>query len=373
MIASLVLSAALALGSYAVPAGLSSAVAEPAAAAPNTIAGQPLAADDYVATVVEAWHDTPVYVSPQSGALSPEDADQLVRRIDGWRDDVHIAVLPAIALGSSPGGSDPERARAFIAAAADALGPDGVYVVAFGGVGTYGAAVGTHDEVGPIMARQVEKHTLGQLDQTLNGVLDELGAPRSEDDGGMPWGWVGLGIAVVAVGGVGVLLWRRRSGLRQTRDSGEVWAGPAPYRPSFRVQADEHDTVEERAALAREDVTRLGERIDDEDLPTTDPAVAAHVQAGLDAYHDASRRVDALTTDDELRQLKETTDYARWQLDCARARLDGVAPPPRRATCFIDPEHGRSVADWSWAPPGGVERPVPVCHDCLTRMSGGES
>lgn len=352
MIASLVLSVALVLGSYAAPQA---------------------AADDYVATVAEAWQESPVHVSPQSGALSEEDAKQLEQRIDGWRDDVHIAVLPAIALSSSPGTSDPERARSFIEAVADAFGEDGVYVVAFGGVGTYGAAVGTDDDIGPIMARQVQEHTLGQLDQTLNGALDELGAPESEDSGGAPWGWIGLGIALLAAGGVGVLLWRRRSGTRQARASGEVWAGPASYRPSFRVQADEHDTVEERAALAREDVTRLGERIDTEDLPATDPAVAAHVQAGLDAYYDASRRVDELTTDEELRQLKETTDYARWQLDCARARLDGVAPPPRRTVCFIDPEHGMSVADWSWAPPGGVERPVPVCHECLTRMSGGES
>ncbi|WP_157551038.1 hypothetical protein [Nocardioides jensenii] len=358
MIASLALTAALAL----MPVGVGAPVV-PQAHPP---------ADDYVATVAQAWADDPVHLSPQSGALSREDAEQLSARIDGWRDDVHIAVLPALALRSEPGSSDPERARAFLEAAADAFGPDGVYVVAFGGVGTYGAAIGTDDQVGPIVADQVASHTLGQLDQILDGILDDLGAP--EESGGFPWWWLGLGVGVTALAGCGLLLWRRRSGdTRTTRPSGEVWAGPAPYRPSFDVQPDEHDTVEERAALAREDVTRLGERIDKDDLPTTDPAVAAHVQAGLDAYYDASRRVDALSTDDELRQLKEITDYARWQLDCARARLDGVAPPARRVACFVDPEHGMSVADWAWAPPGGVERPVPVCRACLNRMSGGES
>ncbi|KRF20949.1 hypothetical protein ASG90_00570 [Nocardioides sp. Soil797] len=361
MIASLVLSVALAFGSYAAP----------------------VAADDYVTTVADAWAESPVHVSPHAGALAKEDAEQLRERIEGWRDDVHIAVLPAVALSSSPGHSDPERARAFIEAVAATFGRDGVYIVAFGGVGTYGAAVGTDDRVGPILAQQVEEHTLGQLDQTLNGTLDELGAPEKEGDGGLRWGWIVLVVALVGLAGVGVLLWRRSGNAkggrargttrRRERASGEVWAGPAAYRPSFDVQPDEHDTVEERAALAREDATRLGERIDAEDLPTTDPAVAAHVQAGLDAYYDASRRVDTLTTDDELRQLQEITDHARWQLDCARARLDGVPPPPRRNACFVDPEHGMSVADWSWAPPGGVERPVPVCRNCLTRMSGGES
>ncbi len=124
--------------------------------------------------------------------------------------------------------------------------------------------------------------------------------------------------AAVATGAIlGWPRWRRRpSGAPPARP------GPAPadYRPSFPTYGDQQDTVEDRAALAREDVTRLGEELDAADPPLTDPAVAAHVQAALDAYADASRRVDALTTDDELRQLGQVTEYARWQLACARGR-----------------------------------------------------
>ncbi|MET1059360.1 MAG: hypothetical protein ABWX84_07170 [Nocardioides sp.] len=334
---------------------------------PSTASAAP-AADDYLDTVVAAWRDDPVYVSPDTGALGAEDADRLRERIDGWRDDVHIAVLPALALREVPGGgSEPDRARMHLEQLAGAYGSDGVYVVAFGGIGTYGAAIGTADDVGQIVADQVADHTLGQLDQTLDGILDDLGAPEAEGDG-FPWLLLVAGAALLAVLATAIV-WRRRA-RPVVRPSGETWAGPAEYRPSFDVQPDEHDTVAERAALAREDVTRLGEQIDREDLPATDPAVAAHVQAGLDAYYDASRRVDTLTTDDELRQIAEVTDYARWQLASARARLDGTPAPPRRAPCFVDPDHGMSVADWSWAPPGGVERPVPVCRACLARMSG---
>ena len=130
--------------------------------------------------------------------------------------------------------------------------------------------------------------------------------------------------------------------------------------------------MEDRAALAREDVTRLGEELDAADPPLADPAVAAHVQPALDAYADASRRVDSLTRDEELRQLAQVTEYARWQLGCAQALLAGTAPPPRRLPCFVDAGHGPSVADVSWAPPGGTLRPVPVCRSCYERLTEGD-
>jgi hypothetical protein len=79
--------------------------------------------------------------------------------------------------------------------------------------------------------------------------------------------------------------------------------------------------------------------------------------------------VDGLRTDDELRQLAEVTEYARWQLACAQAQLAGTAPPPRALPCFVDPTHGVSVADVSWAPPGGTLRPVPVCRACYDRLT----
>ena len=95
------------------------------------------------------------------------------------------------------------------------------------------------------------------------------------------------------------------------------------------------------------------------------------MQAALDAYADASRRVDSLVDDGELRQLAQVTEYARWQLACAEAAIAGTQPPPRGLPCFIDPAHGVSVADVSWAPPGGTLRPVPVCRGCFDRLTNG--
>ena len=357
------LSALWALLLVAAPAATASAA--PDEAAPDEAA--------YVDATVAAWQGgNPVYVSPDSGALGGDDAEALRDRITGWREDVFLAVLPATAIRQGEG-ADVDEASALLDALYDGMGRvDGIYVVNFSGAGTYAAGYGDAPgaiDVGRIVAEQVKDHTLGQVDQILDGTLDELGAP---DSGGVSAIWVVLALLVGAAAAAAAILawlrWRRRP---QRRASGETWAGPADYRPSFPTYGDQQDTVEDRAALAREDVTRLGEELDEADPPLTDPAVAAHVQAALDAYADASRRVDSLTRDDELRQLAQVTEYARWQLACAEAVIAGTALPPRGLPCFVDPAHGVSVADVSWAPPGGTLRPVPVCRGCFDRLTNG--
>jgi hypothetical protein len=44
-----------------------------------------------------------------------------------------------------------------------------------------------------------------------------------------------------------------------------------------------------------------------------------------------------------------------------RARLAGEPVPERRAPCFFNPQHGPSVQDVTWAPPGAAPRSVPAC------------
>ncbi|MEX0426767.1 hypothetical protein AB3X52_03970 [Nocardioides sp. DS6] len=332
---------------------------------------------------VAAWQEGPVYLSPASGAVTPAQADALASRIEGWRDDVHVAVLPALALGA---GHTPQQAMAFTDRLADAwharTGGAGVFLVSFSGVGTYAGSydpIRSGDEqVGAIMADEVGRHTLGQQYQILDAVLTRLGAPGSQQDAGgdgLPAWLVVLLVLVVVAALAAAAAWvvafvRRRP---RRRASGEVWAGPASYAPSYQTFRDETDTPQERTALAREDVTRLGEELDAADLPTSDPRVAEHVRAALDAYADAGRRVDALpeaAPEEELRRIDQVAEYARWQLATARATLAGDPPPSRRVPCFLDPAHGTSVADVSWAPPGGVVRAIPVCQSCYDRITG---
>ena len=233
-------------------------------AAPAAAASAGLDDATYVDATVAAWRGgDPVYVSPDSGALGDEDADALRDRITGWRDDVFVAVLPAAAVRQGEG-ADVDEASALLDALYDGMGRvDGIYVVNFSGAGTYAAGYGDAPgaaEVGRIVAEQVDDHTLGQVDQILDGTLDELGAP---DSGGVSAVWVVVALLVgAAVAAAAILAWRRWRRRPQRRASGETWAGPADYRPSFPTYGDQQDTVEDRAALAREDVTRLGEELD---------------------------------------------------------------------------------------------------------------
>lgn len=345
--------------------------------------------DSYLDATVAGWRSDPVYLSPESGALSSAEAAALGDRIDGWRDDVHVAVLPAVALG---GDHSAEAAMAFLDRLADAWhrqgGGAGVILVSFSGVGTYAAAYDPvragDDEVGAMMAKAVRDHTRGQQYQILDSVLSELGAPgRPAGGSGVGGSGVGgwlvalliLGGLVVVAGIVTLLVVVLRRGSRR-RPSGEIWAGAAPYSPSYATFRDESDTREERVGLAREDVTRLGEELDAADLSTTDPIVAEHVHAALDAYAEAGRQVDSLTrvaggaaSEESLREIGRVAEYARWRLASARAQLTGAPPPPRRVPCFLDPDHGVSVADVAWAPPGGVVRAIPVCRACYDRLT----
>ena len=151
----------------------------------------PADATAYVDATVAAWSGgNPVYVSPDSGALDEADADALRDRITGWREDVFVAVLPASAVRQGDG-ADVDEASALLDQLYDGMGRiDGIYVVNFSGAGTYGAGYGDAPgaiDVGRIVAGQVEGHTLGQVDQVLDGTLDELGAPES---GGVSTLWV---------------------------------------------------------------------------------------------------------------------------------------------------------------------------------------
>jgi hypothetical protein len=172
-------------------------------------------------------------------------------------------------------------------------------------------------------------------------------------------------LVVLIGGGLALRWWKTRPG----KDN-----GPALYRPSYDVLPDEVDTVEERRAAAREDVTRFGEELDAADVRLDGHDITdttADVQAAIDAYADAGRVVDGEPDDDKLREVRATVEYGRWRLACAQAKVAGTAAPARRAACFFDPGHGTSVTDWMYTPPGGRPREVPVCGACRDRLSGG--
>ncbi|WP_350281087.1 hypothetical protein [Kribbella sp. HUAS MG21] len=312
--------------------------------------------------VVEGWKTSPVYVDPtQRSLVSDEDAAELAERVSGHDPAIRIAVVPAAVLNDGSGNNN-AAARKYVDMLVDAQRADGIYLVVFGGAMSWGSAVGVDTPIAEILTDELNKHSRSDPAGMLNGVLDRLDVPKASK--GTPgWLWPLLIVLVVLVaGGLGLRWWKSRPG----KDS-----GPALYRPSYDVLPDEVDTVEERRAAAREDVTRFGEELDAADVRLDGVENAADVQAAMDAYADAGRVVDGEPDDDELREVRATVEYGRWRLACAQAKVAGTPAPARRAPCFFDPGHGTSVTDWMYTPPGGRPREVPVCAACRDRLSGG--
>ncbi|MGW6199252.1 hypothetical protein ACWF0M_24100 [Kribbella sp. NPDC055110] len=309
------------------------------------------------AAVVDGWKTSPVYVDPTQRSLVPDkDAAELVERVSGRDPAIRIAVVPAAALGA---GDQSAAARTYVDQLVDRQQADGIYLVVFGGAITWGSAVGVDTPIAGILTDELGKHSRSDPVGTLNGVLDQLDVPKASK--GAP-GWLWPLLIALVVLAAGLLLWRMRS----RKD-----AGPALYRPSYDVLPDEVDTLDERRATAREDVTRFGEELDAADVRLDGMDTAADVQAAMDAYADAGRVVDGEPDDDKLREVRSTVEYGRWRLACAQAKVAGTPAPARRATCFFDPGHGTSVTDWMYTPPGGRPREVPVCNACRERLSGG--
>ena len=127
--------------------------------------------------------------------------------------------------------------------------------------------------------------------------------------------------------------------------------------------------------LVEEDVTALGTELQDLDADVIgtelDAGAHADYQRALDAYESAKSAAGALTDPDQVRDVTEILDDGRYAMACVRARVAGEALPTRRPACFFDPRHGQSVADVSWAPPGGVQRDVPACALDLERVRAG--
>lgn len=317
------------------------------------------------ASVVDGWASSPVYVDQSQRSLVPDkDATELAGRVKNHDSAIRIAVVPSIVLNDGSGDNN-AAARAYVDKLVDRQQADGIYLVVFGGAITWGSAVGVDTPIASILTDELGKHSRSDPVGTLNGVLDQLDVPKASS-GPPGWLWPALIVILILVAGVlGLRWWKSRPGKDE---------GPALYRPSYDVLPDEADSLTERRALAREDVTRFGEELDTADVRLDGHDVtdtAADVQAAMDAYADAGRVVDGEPDDDKLREVRGTVEYGRWRLACAQARVAGTPAPARRAACFFDPVHGTSVTDWMYTPPGGQPREVPVCGACRDRLSGG--
>ncbi|CAN5188012.1 hypothetical protein BH09ACT11_BH09ACT11_20470 [soil metagenome] len=133
--------------------------------------------------------------------------------------------------------------------------------------------------------------------------------------------------------------------------------------------------LEPSKKLVFEDVTALGEQLQQLDLELTgtalDEGMRADYQRALDAYEAAKTAGDAMAQPDDVTHVTEIVEDGRYAIACVRARVAGEPLPARRPACFFDPRHGLSVTDVDFAPVGGQARKVPACALDAERVAAG--
>jgi hypothetical protein len=142
-------------------------------------------------------------------------------------------------------------------------------------------------------------------------------------------------------------------------------------------QRDEISSAELESVkrTADEDITKFGEELRDLDLDMVGKDLGdgarQDYQRALDSYESAKAAVVAVTQADEIKHVIEILEDGRYAMACVRARVNGEPLPQRRPSCFFNPQHGPSVADVTWAPPGGAPREVPACAADAERVRVG--
>ena len=304
----------------------------------------PARADSFNA-VVQGLKSQHLYVSTSSGAnLSDPDRQAVISALKDDDSTIRIAIVKTDQVTSS-GLTKLDRA----------LGRKGTLIM-LDGQGSKVIA-GSHDGLGSskindlVAQARGDSSNLKELLLNLDQKFDK--AVKDKKSAGTTGALVFLFILVLLVGGgVGAIIFVSRR--RKQRKAQEL--------------AELKESV-------YEDVTRLGEDISALNLnvmdPQLDPAARDDYQKAMDSYDQAKAAVDGAQRPEDMRRVTTALEDGRYSMTAVRARVDGRPVPERRAPCFFNPQHGPSVQDVSWAPPGGAPRSVPACaSDAQLVLSG---
>ena len=151
------------------------------------------------------------------------------------------------------------------------------------------------------------------------------------------------------------------------------------YRRTQLQSKKQHEiTAAELEAVKRtadEDITRFGEELQDLDLEMVGKDLGdgarQDYQRALDSYESAKQAVGQVTQADQIKHVIEILEDGRYAAACVKARVAGEPLPQRRPACFFNPQHGPSVVDVMWSPPGGAPREVPACAADAERVRAG--
>ena len=152
---------------------------------------------------------------------------------------------------------------------------------------------------------------------------------------------------------------------------GLVWLG---YR--LRAKRSEgRDRVEALAQMRRlceEDLAVLADnlrRVDAEaaDRPLDEDSWVDY-QSARKAHRAAQQEVGWVKGADEIGKVTEPIAEGHFALACVQARAVGEPVPKPRVPCFFNPQHGPSVFEVAFTPPGHGTRKVPACASDVARV-----
>ncbi|MFB9312572.1 hypothetical protein [Nocardioides plantarum] len=151
----------------------------------------------------------------------------------------------------------------------------------------------------------------------------------------------------------------------------------APRRRRRQERAEAYEQFSARRRYLREDITVFGEELGQLHLDTLadtlGPDATAYYRHALESYERAKAGLVAAEVAADLDPVAADLVDGRHQRACVLATVAGSRRPDRLAECFFNPQHGPSSTEVTWAPPGGVERRVPVCRADANRLLHGQA
>lgn len=312
------------------------------AGAATTVDG--LTAQQYASKV----HSQRLFVAPGGNAVLPSSEASSLRAEVRAVDELYVVVLP---------NKVNINAKQFLGAI-ESHGGSGTYAVVNGH--SLKAESNTVEDVGRIAdeAASNASDTGDAIANFTKGVEEGADSASGDSGGGAPVGLIVFGVIVVVVVGGIVLLVRRSNRQRRERQAAEL--------------AELKEAVQEDITLLGEDITSLDLEVQTADAGLRTQTADDYRQA-LDAYDSAKNANDAAQQAADMQAVTKSLDDGRYSMSCVRARLAGQPIPERRAPCFFNPQHGPSIEDVTWAPPGGVPRQVPACGADAQRVMRGEA
>ena len=292
---------------------------------------------DNVGQIANGLLDSRLYVTSGAGnALSPADRNEVETALGGASDaDIRAVVV----------GNDATQAR---------IGPMLKAVASRVGEGeTYVAVTADGSRMAGI-SQKLDAQEMNRLITRTNGAplkdrlvrFGDLAENKVDDNARSSaiGGFVTLGVLILVVAAAsGVLLVsRKRQRVRAEQEMADLKSG-----------------VEEDVTLLGEDIARLDLNVMDKDL---DPATREDYERAMNSYDSAKKATERASRPHEMEEVTTSLEDGRYYMTATRARLAGEPVPERRAPCFFNPQHGPSVKDVTWAPPGGVARSVPACE-----------